>query len=76
VRFVVLYVYGSILIHTNLRERIIMTKEEITAARTGCTVDLGQGRTFEMLIKYGVWYAIINTPFGVEYYGPLEDLEA
>ena len=53
-----------------------MTKTQIATAQTGRTVDLGQGRTFEMLIKYGVWYAIINTPFGVEYYGPLEDLEA
>ena len=52
-----------------------MTKEEITAARAGCTVDLGQGRTLEIFNKYGVEYALIDTPFGVAYNGPLEDLE-
>ena len=52
-----------------------MTKEEITAARTGCTVDLGQGRTLEIFNKYGVEYGLIDTPNGVEYHGPLEDLE-
>jgi hypothetical protein len=43
-------------------------------AQTGRTVTIGHGRTLEMLIKYGVWYAIIETPNGIEYYGPLEDV--
>ena len=53
-----------------------MTKTQIAMAQTGRAVDLGQGRTLEMFVKYGVWYAIIDTPFGMEYHGPLEDLEA
>jgi len=53
-----------------------MTKTQIATAQTGRIVALEGGRTLEMLIKYGVWYAIIDTPFGMEYYGPLEDLEA
>jgi len=44
-------------------------------AQTGRTVELGHGRTFEMLIKYNVWYAVLDTPFGVEYYGPITDSE-
>jgi len=53
-----------------------MTKTQITTAQTGITVELGHGRTLEIFEKYGVEYAIINTPFGVEYYGPVEDFEA
>jgi hypothetical protein len=58
------------------RERIIMTKTQIAMAQTGRTVELGGDRTLEIFEKYGVEYAIIYTPFGVEYHGPLEDLEA
>ena len=54
----------------------VVTNEEIATARTGRIVALGQGRTLEIFNKYGVEYALIDTPFGVEYYGPLEDLEA
>jgi len=53
-----------------------MTKTQIAIAQTGCTVELGNNRTLEIFEKYGVEYAIIYTPFGVEYYGPLEDLGA
>ena len=45
-------------------------------AQMGRTVELGNNRTLEIFEKYGVEYAIIYTPFGVEYHGPLEDLEA
>ena len=51
-----------------------LTPAKLAMAQTGRTVELGHGRTLEVLIKYGVWYAIIDTPFGVEYYGPLEDI--
>jgi len=53
----------------------IITPASLAAAQTGRIVALEGGRTLEMLIKYGVWYAIIDTPNGVEYYGPVEDLE-
>ena len=53
-----------------------MTKTQITMAKMGHTVELGSDRTLEIFEKYGVEYAIIYTPFGVEYYGPLEDLGA
>jgi hypothetical protein len=52
-----------------------MTKTQIAMAQTGRTVELGNNRTLEIFQKYGVWYALIGTPFGVEYHGPLEDLE-
>jgi len=52
----------------------IITPAQLAMAQTGRLVALEGGRTLEMLIKYGVEYAIINTPFGVEYYGPLEQL--
>jgi len=49
-----------------------LTPSKLAMAQTGRTVKLGHGRTLEMLIKYGVWYAIIETPNGIEYYGLLE----
>jgi len=52
-----------------------MTKTQITMAQMGRTVELGNNRTLEIFEKYGVWYALIGTPFGVEYHGPLENLE-
>ena len=52
-----------------------MTKTQIAIAQTGCTVELGSSRTLEIFQKYGVEYAIIYTPNGVEYHGPVEDLE-
>jgi len=52
-----------------------MTKTQIAMAQTGCTVELGSSRTLEIFQKYGVEYAIIYTPNGVEYHGPVEDLE-
>jgi len=52
-----------------------VTRAQIAMAQTGRTVELGHGRTFEMLIKYNVWYAVLDTPFGVEYYGPITDSE-
>jgi hypothetical protein len=76
----VLYVHGSLTIHTN-QERIIMTKSVITPAamamaQTGRIVTLQGDRTLEIFPKYGVEYALIDTPFGVEYHGPSKDLEA
>jgi hypothetical protein len=55
--------------------KLVITPAAMAMAQTGRTVELGNNRTLEMFVKYGVWYAIIETPFGVEYYGPLEDLE-
>ena len=51
-----------------------LTPAKLAMAQTGRIVKLGHGRTLEVLEKYGVEYAIIDTPFGVEYYGPLEDV--
>ncbi len=49
-----------------------ITLAQLAMAQTGRIVTLEGDRTLEVLIKYGVEYAIIDTPFGVEYYGPLE----
>ena len=52
-----------------------LTPAKLAMAQTGRTVELGHGRTLEVFEKYGVEYALVGTPFGVEYHGPLEDLE-
>jgi len=49
-----------------------ITPAQLSMAQTGRIVTLEDDRTLEMLIKYDVWYVIIDTLFGVEYYGPLE----
>jgi len=53
-----------------------LTLSKLAMAQTGRTIELELGRTLQVFNKYGVEYALIDTPFGVEYYGPLEDLEA
>ena len=52
-----------------------LTPSKLAMAQTGRTIELGHGRTLEVFNKYGVEYALVDTPFGVEYHGPLEDLE-
>jgi hypothetical protein len=54
----------------------VITPAAMAMAQTGRIVTLQGDRTLEIFQKYGVEYAIIYTPNGVEYYGPVEDLEA
>ena len=53
---------------------ISITPAQLSMAQTGRIVTLEGGRTLEVFEKYDVEYAIMDTLFGVEYYGPLEQL--